>query len=341
MTTKIAINGFGRIGRQVYRALLERNFLDGKVEVVVINDLVPADNLAYLLKYDSVHGRLKQNVKVLDDSTIQIGDHTLKTVALKAHPRELPWKEYWIDLVIESTGFFAKKDDAMGHIEAGAKKVIISAPSDQDVKTIVMGVNNAEYTGEQIVSNASCTTNCLAPMVHVLLTEGIWLEEGLMSTIHAYTGTQAIVDGTSRKEFREGRAAALNIIPTTTGAAKMVGKVIPAVNGKLTGVSYRVPVGDSSLVDLTFKPTKATSLEEIHAAFKKASETYMAGIMSYTDEPVVSSDFIHDSHSCVYDAGAAVQLNDRFFKIAGWYDNERWYSNRMVDLLDLVVSYKS
>lgn len=341
MTTKIAINGFGRIGRQVYRALLERNFLDGKVEVVVVNDLVPADNLAYLLKYDSVHGKLKTDVKIVDDSTIQVGNHILKTVALKSHPRELPWKDYGADLVIESTGFFAKKADAMGHIEAGAKKVIISAPSDQDVKTIVMGVNENQYQWEQIVSNASCTTNCIAPMVHVLMTEGIWLEEGLMSTIHAYTGTQAVVDWTSRKEFREGRAAWLNIIPTSTGAAKMVGKVIPAVNGKLTGVSYRVPVADSSLVDLTFKPARATSLEEIHAAFKKASETYMVWIMWYTEEAVVSSDFIHDSHSCFYDAGAAVQLNDRFFKIAGWYDNERGYSNRMVDLLDLVVSYSA
>lgn len=334
---KIAINGFGRIGRQVYKALLETNFLNGTVEVVAVNDLVPADNIAYLLKYDTVHGKTDMDISVADDM-VQVGPHSFKVLALRARPEELPWKEYGIDLVIESTGLWTKKEDAQGHLTAGAKKVLISAPSDPDVKTIVMGVNDAEYAGEDIVSNASCTTNCLAPVVKVLMDSGIGIEEGLMTTCHAYTWTQPLVDGPSKKAFRDGRAGAMNIIPASTGAAKMVGLVIPAVKGKLTGMSLRVPTADVSVVDLTFRTVKATSLADINAAMKKASETTMQGILGYTEEPLVSSDFIHDTRSSIYDATACMELNDRFFKIISWYDNEWGYSSRMVDLVKLVVA---
>ncbi|MEP7103611.1 MAG: type I glyceraldehyde-3-phosphate dehydrogenase [Candidatus Dojkabacteria bacterium] len=337
MAKRIAINGFGRIGRLVFRALLERNMLDGEVEVVAVNDLVPAENLAYLLKYDTTHGKLDMDVKAIDDSTIQVGDYKIKTLALKANPSELPWKDLNIDIVIESTGFFTKKADASGHLTAGAKKVIISAPSDEDVKTILMGVNHEEYQGEDLISNASCTTNCLAPVVYVLLKEGIGFEEGLMTTAHAYTASQAVMDGPSKKAFRDGRAAAMNVIPASTGAAKAIGLVLPEVKGKLTGMSFRVPVSDVSVVDLTFKPIKETSLAEINAAMKKASETYLKGILNYTEEPVVSSDFIHDPASSTYDSGASIELNSKFFKLIAWYDNEWGYSNRMADLLKVVV----
>lgn len=342
MKKRIAINGFGRIGRLVFRALLERNMLNQTVEVVAINDLVPADNLAYLLKYDTTHGKLPYDVKAVGDNLIEVSKDgqilaSIKTLAMKATPAELPWADHNIDLVIESTGFFTKKADASGHLTAGAKKVIISAPSDEDVKTILMGVNHEQYNGEDLVSNASCTTNCLAPIVHVLLKSGIGLEEGLMTTAHAYTATQTIMDGPSRKAFRDGRAGAMNIIPASTGAAKAIGLVIPEMKGKLTGMSFRVPVADVSVVDLTFRPAKETSLAEINAAMKEASETYLKGVLAYTEEPVVSSDFIHDAHSSSYDAGAGIELNSRFFKIISWYDNEWGYSNRMADLVDIVV----
>jgi glyceraldehyde 3-phosphate dehydrogenase len=279
MAIKVAINGFGRIGRQVYKALLDTKMLDGAVEVVAVNDLVPADNIAYLLKYDTVHGRTTEEVKALDETTIQVGTHQFKVLALKARPEELPWKDLGIDLVIESTGLRTKKPDAEGHLTAGAKKVLITAPSDADVKTIVMGVNDAEYAGEAIVSNASCTTNCLAPLVHVLLKEGIGMDEGLMTTCHSYTGTQPLVDGPSKKAFRDGRAGAMNIIPASTGAAKAVGLVLPATKGKLTGMAFRVPTPDVSVVDLTFRTARDTNLEEINALFKKASETYLKDIL--------------------------------------------------------------
>ncbi len=337
MAVRVAINGFGRIGRLVYRALLERDMLDGAVEVVVVNDLVPADNLTYLLKYDTTHGKIPYDVKAIDENTIQVGERTLKTIAMKATPAELPWKDYNVDVVIESTGFFTKKADASGHLTAGAKKVIISAPSDEDVKTILMGVNQDQYLGEDLVSNASCTTNCLGPLVYALLKEGIGLEEGLMTTAHAYTASQVIIDGPSKKAFRDGRAGAMNIIPASTGAAKAIGLVLPEVKGKLTGMSFRVPVSDVSVVDLTFKPTKDTSMAEINAAIKNASETYLKGILRYTEEPLVSSDLIHDPHSCIYDATAGIELNSRFFKLVAWYDNEWGYSNRMADLLKVVV----
>ncbi len=337
MAIKIAINGFGRIGRFIYRALLEQNILDGKVEVVVVNDIVPADNLAYLLKYDTTHGKLKEEVKLLSEDTIQIGKHSFKTIAMKVTPAELPWKKFGVDVVIESTGFFTKKADASGHLKAGAKKVIISAPSDEDVKTILMGVNHNEYQGEDLVSNASCTTNCLAPVVHVLLKEGFGIEEGLMTTAHAYTATQMIVDGPSRKAFRDGRAGAANIIPASTGAAKAIALVIPEMKGKLTGMALRVPVADVSVVDLTFRTVKKTSIKEINEAMKKAADSYLKGILSYTEDQVVSSDFIHDASSSTYDAQASIELNDRFFRVIAWYDNEWGYSNRMVDLLNIVV----
>lgn len=333
---RIAINGFGRIGRLVYRALYEQNMLNNSVEVVAVNDVVDADNLAYLMKYDTVHGRFPGEIRAEGD-TIITPKGQFKVLSQKVTPDQLPWAEHNIDIVIESTGVFTKKEAASGHLSAGAKKVVISAPSDQDVKTYLVGVNEDEYAGEDIVSNASCTTNCLAPIVKVLIDSGIGIEEGLMTTIHAYTATQLIVDGTSRKAYRDGRAGAQNVIPASTGAAKMIGLVIPEVAGKLTGMSFRVPVADVSCVDLTFKPARATSLAEINEAMKAASMGRMQGVLKYTEDEVVSSDFIHDSASSIYDAKAGIQLNDRFFKLIAWYDNEWGYSNRMVDLLKVVV----
>lgn len=338
MAVKIAINGFGRIGRMFYRALLEKNMLDGLVEVVAVNDIVPADNLAYLLKHDSVHGNLKEEVKAISEDTIQIGSRTLKTLALKVTPDQLPWKDLGVDVVIESTGLWTKDGTYNGHITAGAKKVIISAPADETVKTIVMGVNDDSYNGEAVVSNASCTTNCLAPVVHVLLKEGLGVEEGLMTTIHSFTATQVLHDGPSRKAFRDGRAATLNLIPASTGAAKAVGLVLPELKGKLTGMAFRVPTPDVSIVDLTFKTSKDTSLAEINDLMKKASETYLKGVLGYTEDAVVSTDFIHDERSSIYDATAGIELNSKFFKLIAWYDNEWGYSNRLVDLLKTVIS---
>jgi glyceraldehyde 3-phosphate dehydrogenase len=337
MAKRVAINGFGRIGRLVYRSLLETNFLNGAVEVVAVNDLVAADNLAYLLKYDTVHGKLDEEVKAVGEDTIQVGSNTFKTLALKVSPSELPWKDLNVDIVLECTGFFTKKVDAEGHIAAGAKKVIISAPSDAEVKTFLVGVNEGTYAGEDVISNASCTTNCIGPLAFILQKEGIGIEEGLMATNHAYTASQTITDGPSRKAFRDGRAGAQNIIPASTGAAKATCQVIPELKGKLTGMSFRVPVVDVSVVDLTFRTERETSLEEINAAMKRASETYLKGIWNYTEDEVVSSDFIHDSHSGTYDAKASMQLNPRFFKLIAWYDNEWGYSCRLADLLKVVV----
>lgn len=338
MAVKVAINGFGRIGRMFYRALLEQNMLDGQVEVVAVNDIVQAENLAYLLKHDSVHGNLKEEVKALSDDVIKVGDREIKTLSLKVGPEQLPWKELGIDVVIECTGLFTKDGAYNGHLTAGAKEVIISAPADETVKTIVMGVNDDSYAGENVVSNASCTTNCLAPLVHVLLKEGLGVAEGLMTTIHSFTATQVLHDGPSRKAFRDGRAATLNLIPASTGAAKAVGLVLPELKGKLTGMAVRVPTPDVSIVDLTFKTEKETSLAEINALMKKASETYLKGILGYTEEPVVSTDFIHDARSSIYDATAGIELNSKFFKLVAWYDNEWGYSSRLVDLLKVVIS---
>jgi glyceraldehyde 3-phosphate dehydrogenase len=337
MAKKIAINGFGRIGRMFYRALLDTNMLDGKVEVVAVNDLVPADNLAYLLKHDSIHGTIDIDVKAISEDTIQVGTNKIKALSLKVAPEDLPWKELGIDIVIESTGLFAKDGKYNGHLKAGAKKVLISAPSDDTVKTIVIGVNDKEYNGETIVSNASCTTNGLAPVVYVLLKEGLGIEEGLMTTIHSYTATQVLHDGPSRKAFRDGRAAALNLIPATTGAAKAVSLVLPELKGKLTGMAFRVPTADVSIIDLTLKTKKETSLKEINSLMKKASQTYLKGILGYSEEELVSSDFIHDARSSIYDPKAGIELNSKFFKLSAWYDNEWGYSCRLVDLLKLVI----
>ena len=339
MAVKVAINGFGRIGRLVFRALVEQGLL-GELDVVAVGDIVPADNLAYLLKYDSVQGRFQGTVgseksapDKAEDDVLVVNGKKILVVSAKT-PAELPWAKLGVQLVIESTGLFTDAEKAKGHLAAGAKKVIISAPAKGEDLTVVLGVNDDKYDAAKhnIVSNASCTTNCLAPVVHVLLKEGFGLAEGLMTTVHAYTATQKTVDGPSKKDWKGGRTAAQNIIPSTTGAAKAVALVIPEVKGKLTGMALRVPVPTVSVVDLTFKTVKETSLAEIKAAMKKASETYLKGILGYTEDEVVSSDFIHEKLSSVFDAGSSVELNKNFFKLVSWYDNEWGYSNRVVDL---------
>src|SRR6187401_951615 len=345
MAVKVAINGFGRIGRLVFRALVEQGLVGKDIEVVAVGDIVPADNLAYLVKYDSIQGRFKGEVSSkksaadkTDDDVLVVNGKEIKVVSAKS-PAELPWKALGVDLVIESTGLFTDVEKAQGHITAGAKKVIISAPAKGDCLTVVMGVNEGKYDPKQhhIVSNASCTTNCLAPVVYVLLKEGFGIDEGLMTTIHSYTATQKTVDGPSKKDWKGGRTAATNIIPSTTGAAKAVGLVCPEVKGKLTGMSFRVPTPTVSVVDLTVKTTKATSYKEICEAMERASKTYLRGLLAYTDDQVVSSDFIHDSHSSIFDAGSGIELNKRFFKLVSWYDNEWGYSNRVADLLKFMI----
>jgi len=343
---KVGINGFGRIGRLVFRAICAQGLLGKEIEVVAVNDLVSADNLAYLVKYDSTQGRFdgtvtseKSSPSLAEDDTLVVNGHRIKCLAVRQGPAALPWKELGVEYVIESTGLFTEAEKARGHLEAGAKKVIISAPGKGEDITIVMGVNNEKYDASKhhIISNASCTTNCLAPVVHVLLKEGFGIEEGLMTTVHSYTATQKTVDGPSAKDWKGGRSAAINIIPSTTGAAKAVGLAIPEVAGKLTGMSFRVPTPTVSVVDLTVKTTKETSYKEISAAMKKASETYLKGILAYTEDEVCSSDFIHDSHSSIFDAGSGIQLNSKFFKLISWYDNEWGYSNRCVDLLKQIA----
>ena len=344
MATKVAINGFGRIGRLVFRALAEQGLLEKGVEVVAVGDIVPADNLSYLLKYDSIQGRFcgsvefKQSAPDKDPDILVVNGKEIKVVSAK-DPSGLPWKELGVDVVIESTGLFTDATKAKGHITAGAKRVIISAPAKNEDITVVMGVNNTLYDPAKhfIVSNASCTTNCLAPLVHVLLKEGIGLEEGLMTTIHSYTATQKTVDGPSRKDWKGGRSAAINIIPSTTGAAKAVGLVCPEVKGKLTGMSLRVPTPTVSVVDLTVKTVKETSYEEICNLMKKASETYLKGILDVTSDQVVSSDFIHCTRSSIFDAGSGIGLNSKFFKLISWYDNEWGYSQRVGDLLSYMI----
>ena len=346
MSIKIGINGFGRIGRLVFRAICDQGLLGKEIEVVAVNDLVGADNLAYLVKYDSTQGRAKETVSskksspdVAEDDILVVDGHEIKCLAVKEGPTALPWAALGVDIVIESTGLFVDAAKARGHITAGAKKVIISAPGKDEDITIVMGVNHEKYdpANHHIISNASCTTNCLAPVVHVLLKEGFGIEEGLMTTVHSYTATQKTVDGASKKDWKGGRSAAINIIPSTTGAAKAVGLAIPEVKGKLTGMSFRVPTPTVSVVDLTVKTTKSTSYDEIKAAMKRASETYMKGILAYTEDEVVSTDFIHDTHSSIFDAGSGIALNDKFFKLISWYDNEWGYSNRCVDLLKYIA----
>jgi glyceraldehyde 3-phosphate dehydrogenase len=342
MSVKVGINGFGRIGRLVFRALVEQGLLGKTLDVVAVNDLVPADNLAYLLKYDSTQGKFKGSVNseksggsVAEDDTLVVDGHKIKCLAVKEGPAALPWKQLGVEYVIECTGLFTDGEKARGHIQAGCRKVIISAPAKGEDITVVMGVNHdkLDTAKHSIISNASCTTNCLAPVVHVLLKEGFGIEEGLMTTIHSYTATQKTVDGPSKKDWKGGRAAAINIIPSTTGAAKAVGLAIPEVKGKLTGMSFRVPTPTVSVVDLTVRTVKPTNYTEISAAMKKASQTYLKGILAYTDDEVVSSDFIHDSASSIFDAGSGIELNNRFFKLVSWYDNEWGYSHRCVDLL--------
>jgi glyceraldehyde 3-phosphate dehydrogenase len=346
MATKIAINGFGRIGRLVFRALVEQGLLGKDFEVVAINDLVPADNLAYLLKYDSVQGRFdgtvvskKSSEAAEEDDLIVVNGQEIKCLAVREGPSAMPWKELGVDIVIESTGLFVEDKKAQGHIDSGAKKVILSAPGKGDgVKTVVMGVNEDSLTAsDTIISNASCTTNCLAPITKVIL-DNFGIKEGLMTTVHSYTATQKTVDGPSKKDWKGGRTAALNIIPSTTGAAKAVGLVLQEVKGKLTGMAFRVPTPTVSVVDLTVKTEKETSYEEICQKMKEAAEGELKGILEYTTDEVVSSDFIHCKSSSIFDAGSGIGLNSTFFKLVSWYDNEWGYSNRVVDLLKKVVS---
>jgi glyceraldehyde 3-phosphate dehydrogenase len=346
---KIGINGFGRIGRLVFRALVEQGLLGKELDVVAVNDLVPADNLAYLLKYDSTQGRFngkvhseKSSPSAAEDDVLVVDGHKIKCLAVKEGPAALPWKQLGVDIVIECTGLFTDAAKAKGHIDAGAKKVIISAPGKGEDITIVMGVNHEKYDAAKhhIISNASCTTNCLAPVVHVLLKEGLGIDEGLMTTIHSYTATQKTVDGPSKKDWKGGRSAAINIIPSTTGAARAVGLAIPEVKGKLTGMAFRVPTPTVSVVDLTVKTVKESSYKDICALMKKASETYLKGILAYTEDEVASSDFIHDTHSSIFDAGSGIELNSKFFKLISWYDNEWGYSNRCVDLVRYIIGKK-
>lgn len=347
MAVKVGINGFGRIGRLVIRAIAEKQLIGKEIDVVAIVDITnDAKYFAYQLKYDSVHGRFNGTVSTeksdpsleTDDILVINGDKTKCLLASK-DPSQLPWKDLGVDYVIESTGLFTDAEKAKGHLTAGAKKVIITAPGKGDVKTFVLGVNDDKYNPatDHVISNASCTTNCLAPVVHVLLKEGIGVETGIMTTIHSYTATQKTVDGPSKKDWRGGRAAAINIIPSTTGAAKAVGEVLPVVKGKLTGMSFRIPTADVSVVDLTFRSEKDTSIQEIDALMKKASETYLKGILGYSNEEVVSTDFIKDERSSIYDSKATLENNfkneKRFFKLISWYDNEWGYSVRVIDLL--------
>ena len=333
MPINVAINGFGRIGRLVYRVASQRD----DIHIVAINDIVPADNLAYLLKYDSTHGRFPGDVKVDGDNIIANGKKT--HVLSERDPAKLPWKDLKVDFVIESTGLFTSKEDAGKHLQAGAKRVIISAPAKGDVPTFVMGVNEKKYRPEVdfIVSNASCTTNCLAPITKVIL-DNFGIEEGLMTTIHAVTATQPTVDGPSKKDWRGGRGAGQNIIPASTGAAKAVAACLPEVKGKLTGMALRIPIADVSVVDLTVRLSKPTTYEAICEAMKKASETDLKGILEYCDEQVVSSDFIGSHYSAIFDKEAGIALNDRFFKLIAWYDNEMGYSCRVVDLIGYMAS---
>lgn len=344
---KIGINGFGRIGRLVFRAICDQGLLGKEIEVVAVNDLVPADNLAYLLKYDSIQGGFpgevsssKSSPSLEEDDQLIVDGNVIKCLAVREGPSALPWRELGAEIVIESTGLFTDSSKARGHIDAGARKVVISAPGKNEDITVVMGVNHEKYdpSAHHIISNASCTTNCLAPVVHVLLKEGFGVEEGLMTTTHSYTATQKTVDGPSKKDWKGGRSAAINIIPSTTGAAKAVGLAIPEVKGKLTGMAFRVPTPTVSVVDLTVRTEKATSYEAICAAMKNASETYLKDILGYTTDEVVSSDFIHDARSSIFDAGSGIGLSDRFFKLISWYDNEWGYSNRCVDLVRYITS---
>ena len=341
MAIKVAINGFGRIGRLVFRAMVDEGMLGKEIEVVAVagGSTADADYFAYHLKHDSVHGKMNADIGHEGKEALLINGHRIECVLAQKTLAEMPWKKLGAEYVVECSGRFNEYEKAIGHLEAGARKVLISAPAKGDVKTIVMGVNENEYDASKhnVVSAASCTTNCLAPVVHVLIKEGIGIEKGLMTTIHSYTATQKTVDGTSKKDWRGGRAAAVNIIPSSTGAAKAVGEVLPIVKGKMTGMSFRIPTPNVSVVDLTFSALRDSSIEEIDSLLKKASQTYLNGILGYTDEDVVSSDFIHDNRSSIYDSLATLQNNlkgeKRFFKIVSWYDNEWGYSCALAKLL--------
>lgn len=326
MSVKIGINGFGRIGKLTFQAALEK----GEVEIVSVNDpFITADYMAYMLKYDTIHGTFNGDVRGEEGKLIVNGKEI--KVYNEMDPKNIPWGADGVDYVLECSGVFTTLEKAQAHIDAGAKKVIISAPS-KDAPMFVMGVNNEDYDPSMnIISNASCTTNCLAPLAKVI-NDNFGIKDGLMTTVHSITATQKTVDGASKKDWRGGRAASYNIIPSSTGAAKAVGKVIPSLNGKLTGMAFRVPTTDVSVVDLTCNLERPATYEEICAAVKKATENEMKGIMEYVDEPLVSSDFIHDSHTSIFDAQAGIALTDTFVKLVAWYDNEWGYSNKLVDL---------
>ena len=330
MTIRVAINGFGRIGRMVVRAANK----NPNVDIVAINDLVPPDNLAYLLKYDSTHGIFDGEVRA-EENGIMVDGNKVECMS-ERNPADLPWGKLNVDYVIESTGLFTTSEKAEEHLKAGAKKVVISAPAKSpEISTLVMGVNNEKYdpNADNVVSNASCTTNCLAPIVKVVL-DNYGIEEGLMTTVHSVTSTQPTVDGPSKKDWRGGRGGPQNIIPASTGAAKAVALCIPEIAGKLTGMSMRVPTPNVSVVDLTVKLSKSTSYDEICSAMKSASEGPLKGVLGYTEDDVVSSDFIGSPFSSIFDAGAGIALNDKFFKLISWYDNEMGYSCRLIDLIE-------
>lgn len=332
---RVVINGFGRIGRLVLRQILRKH---SSLEVVAVNDLVPGDALTYLFKYDSTHGRFHGDV-TYQEGHLLVDGRKIQLLA-ERDVQKLPWKDLGVDIVVESTGLFTKKEDAQKHLDSGAKRVVITAPAKGDVPTFVLGVNEEKFNPEEdlIVSNASCTTNCLAPLAKVLLTN-FGIEEGLMTTVHAATATQSVVDGPSKKDWRGGRGAFQNIVPASTGAAKAVALCLPELQGKLTGMAFRVPVADVSVVDLTVRLQKATTYEEICKVIKNAAETNLRGILGYTDEEVVSSDFIGSEYSSIFDARAGIALNDRFFKLIAWYDNEIGYSTRIVDLLEYIAKH--
>ncbi len=332
---RVAINGFGRIGRLVFREMIKQK----EFELVAINDLVATENLAYLLQYDSIHGKYEKEIKA-EENHLVVEGKKIKVLS-EREPASLPWKELDVDIVIEATGLFTHADHAKVHLENGAKKVVLTAPGKGEIPTFVMGVNHTQYDPQKdhIISNASCTTNCLAPITKVLL-DNFGIEEALMTTVHAVTATQATVDGPSKKDFRAGRAAFQNIIPSSTGAAKAVAQCIPEVKGKLTGIAFRVPVTNVSCLDLTVRVSKSTSYEEISKAMKEASDNSMKGFLGYTESLVVSSDFIGSCYSSIFDQGAGIALNSNFYKLISWYDNEMGYSCRIVDIVRYMASCK-
>ena len=330
---KIGINGFGRIGRLVFRAAMDKN----DVEIVGINDLISVDYMAYMLRYDTMHGQFKGSIEVKDGNLV-VNGNSIRVTAEK-DPANLKWDEVGAEYVVESTGLFLTKEKAEAHLKAGAKRVVMSAPSKDDTPMFVMGVNHTTYAGQSIISNASCTTNCLAPIAKVL-NDKFGIVNGLMTTVHSTTATQKTVDGPSMKDWRGGRAASGNIIPSSTGAAKAVGKVIPSLNGKLTGMSLRVPTLDVSVVDLTCTLAKDVTYDEICAAMKEASEGELKGILGYTEDAVVSSDFLGDPRTSIFDAKAGIQLSPRFVKVVSWYDNEWGYSNKVLELIEYTSKIK-